>query len=336
MDVVVLSDRRYMPNGPPSDMSETYISNVMLEDGLVVEALQSIGLNAARRAWCDSEVNWSTVKCALFRTTWDYFDRWGEFSAWLKTNRELTTFLNASAILQWNLDKHYLKDLESHNISIVPTEVVSRQSGVSLLDVVKMKNWSDVVIKPAIAGAAVDTFHVDMNGSVEQISPDPSCNEDSESLWQKLLMKQDMLVQPFLSDVKESGEISLIWIDGEVTHAVRKQAKTGDFRVQDDHGGTVHPFVPSPSQIALAQAIMESCCEFCLQQGWDAPLYARVDLMRGPDGQLLLSELEMVEPELWFRHCPNAAQVMAHAVKRRLEETPPDASREGSTNRRQV
>ena len=214
MDVVVLSDRRYMPDGPPSDMSETYISNVILEDGLVVEALQSIGLNAARRAWCDPEVNWSTVKCALFRTTWDYFDRWGEFSAWLKTNRELTTFLNAPAILQWNLNKHYLKDLESLNVSIVPTEIVSRQSGVSLLDVMYMKNWSDVFIKPSIAGAAVDTFHVDMNGSVEQISPDPSSNEDSESLWQKLLMKQDMLVQPFLSDVKESGEISLIWIDG--------------------------------------------------------------------------------------------------------------------------
>jgi glutathione synthase/RimK-type ligase-like ATP-grasp enzyme len=127
-----------------------------------------------------------------------------------------------------------------------------------------------------------------------------------------------MLVQPFLRDVIESGEISLIWIEGEVTHGVQKKAKKDDFRVQDDHGGTVTPIDLTPELVQTAQEIMDKCIQHCEQRGWDAPLYARVDLMRDDQGKWLVSELEMVEPELWFRFCPAAADAMAKAIHGRL------------------
>ena len=318
MNVVVLTDRRYVGDHPEAGPVEGYADNVILEDNLVCEALERLGLTASRHAWCDSEVDWSKVACAVFRTTWDYFDRWPAFSAWLESEALKTTLLNAPEVLRWNLDKHYLKDLQSEGIAVVPTTYLAKGSTMTLFEVMGQRQWGDVVVKPAIAGGAFDTYRVTRSGKVTHLSPVHPTHEDSESLWRMLLTKQDMLVQPFLQDVIESGEISLIWIEGEVTHGVQKKAKKDDFRVQDDHGGTVHPIDLSPELVQTAQDIMDKCLQHCEKRGWDAPLYARVDLMRNNQGDWLVSELEMVEPELWFRFCPAAADALAKAIHGRL------------------
>ena len=319
MDILVLTDRRYVGDGRNSGMPREYVNNVLHEDRLVLEALQRIGLRADRVAWCDASVAWDSCQSALFRTTWDYFDRWPEFSRWLDTTSAQTSLLNAPEILRWNLDKHYLRDLERVGVAIVPTVFVAKDSEGSLVELLGDRPWDEVVVKPAIAGAALDTYRLQVSQPASPPSPEPPPGMSQESLWQHLVAKHDMLVQPFLHDVVTSGEISLIWMDGEVTHAVLKQAKAGDFRVQDDHGGTARRVDFSPEQAKLAIDIMRRCQGLGAQRGWAPPLYARVDLMQGNQGQWLLSELEMVEPELWLRHCPEAADVLARAVKRRLE-----------------
>ena len=319
MDVVVLTDKRYVgPSLGHREPMEGYINNLLTEDRLVMDALEACGLKVDRRAWCDTRMDWSLTKSALFRTTWDYFDRWDAFSPWLHRIQGQTRLFNAAPIVHWNLDKHYLQDLEQRGVKLVPTAFIRRQSFLPLFELMAQRGWSDVVIKPAIAGAAVDTYRVTRAGEVATLSPEPPSTGDSESLWHALLAKQDMLVQPFLPHVIESGEKSLIWIDGEVTHGVLKRAKSGDFRVQDDHGGTVAPLAVTQIDKELAQDIMTKCLQHCASQGWEAPLYARVDLMRNEEGQWLVSELEMVEPELWFRFHPEAAQTLAQAIKARL------------------
>ena len=318
MDVVVLTDRRYVGDRPEAGPVEGYADNVILEDNLVCHALENRGLSASRHAWCDPEIDWSNVACAVFRTTWDYFDRWPAFSAWLEVAASKTTLLNAPEVLRWNLNKHYLKDLQSEGIAVVPTTYVAKDSTMPLFEVMGQRQWNDVVVKPAIAGGAFDTYRVTRSGELTHLFPVHPTHEDSESLWRMLRTKQDMLVQPFLHDVIESGEISLIWIEGEVTHGVQKKAKKDDFRVQDDHGGAVHPIELSPELVQTAQNIMDKCIQHCEKRGWDAPLYARVDLMRGDHSEWLVSELEMVEPELWFRFCPGAADALAEAIHGRL------------------
>ena len=118
------------------------------------------------------------------------------------------------------------------------------------------------------------------------------------------------MIQEFMLNIQIRGEISLVIIDGKFTHAVLKQGVNGDFRVQDDFGGTVQKFVPNEEEIAFA--------EKCIAALDHSPLYARVDLMWDNNGNLVLSELEMIEPELWFRNCPEAAMKLAEAVKKRL------------------
>ena len=112
--------------------------------------------------------------------------------------------------------------------------------------------------------------------------------------------------QPFVADIVATGEDTLVAIAGRVTHGVRKRAKPGDFRVQDDHGGTVHHLEPTPEQVALAERALAACGTM--------PAYGRVDMVRLGDGSLAVMELELVEPELWLRRHPPAAEALAAAV----------------------
>ncbi len=98
--------------------------------------------------------------------------------------------------------------------------------------------------------------------------------------------------------------------DGCYSHAVRKVPKSGDFRVQDDHGGSAHPHQPTSAQIELAERAIAAC--------HPVPAYGRVDLVQDNQGRLAVMELELIEPELWLRHHPAAATALAQGIARRL------------------
>ena len=115
-----------------------------------------------------------------------------------------------------------------------------------------------------------------------------------------------MILQPFQHNIVVKGEISLIVINGKFTHAVLKIAKKGDFRVQDDFGGSVHNYTPTLLEINFAEKAVEACDEL--------PIYARVDVFTDNNNNLALAELELIEPELWFRNNPRAADELAKGV----------------------
>jgi len=129
--------------------------------------------------------------------------------------------------------------------------------------------------------------------------------EAHEARWQGLVAAEDMLIQPFLPEITSAGEVSLMLINGEVTHAVRKTARAGEFRVQDDHGGSVAAEPLDPALSALARRVVAAV------PFW--PLYARVDLVETERGALLM-ELELIEPEFFYRFCPEAAERLAEAL----------------------
>ena len=106
-DVVILTDQKH---AYPSNI-DNYTKNVITEDAIVANALGKLGLKVIRLAWSDAHFDWSTTKAVLFRTTWDYFDDFSRFSNWLNKVSKQTMLINSEAIIRWNLDKHYLKDL---------------------------------------------------------------------------------------------------------------------------------------------------------------------------------------------------------------------------------
>ena len=130
--------------------------------------------------------------------------------------------------------------------------------------------------------------------------------EKIQSVVGPLIAGESFILQPLIQDVLQTGEDSLMVIDGQFTHAVRKVPKVGDFRVQDDHGGTVRDCVPMDEQIELAERAMAMCGH--------TPSYGRVDMVRDNQGRWVVMELELIEPELWLRNNPSSATALARAI----------------------
>ena len=290
-DVVILTVHKYV-NPKKTDW---YIDQVLLEDQLLQTALEKKGLKVCKKDWADTDFDWTTTKYAIFRTTWDYFERFKEFFNWLENTKNKTTFINSAEIISWNIDKHYLKDLQKKEINIAPTLFVEKGDTITLSDLFEKTNWEEAVIKPAISGAARHTYHIHPN----------NCNQ-YENIFQQLIREECMLFQSFLKNIIILGEISLILIGGKYTHAVKKIAKKGDFRVQDDHGGRVEKYTATKEEITFA--------ENCIKSTPFKPIYARVDIVYDNENKLSLSELELIEPELWFRNHPESAEILADEI----------------------
>ncbi|MEC7752678.1 hypothetical protein [Roseivirga sp. UBA1976] len=295
-DIVVLTDNRYVAPENPG----WYVQNILKEDGLVVEALQSKGFKVTRKSWSDPDFDWSSTKAVLFRTTWDYFDRYEEWKGWLKKVSEATEMINPYQLIQWNMDKHYLKDLQVKGINIPETHYVEIGVVTNLAALFAQKEWTDCILKPCISGAARHTYRIDLSNIHEY-----------EPIFQKLIQQEAMMLQPFQKNVVEKGEISLMVMGGQFTHAVLKIAKPGDFRVQDDFGGTVHEYQPTLEEIAFAEKAVAACDP--------QPYYARVDIIRDNNNELAVIEMELIEPELWFRLKPAAAEVLVEAISKKVQ-----------------
>ena len=294
-DVVLLTESRYENPLDP----DWYEQQILTEDGYVMAALQQHGLKVRRVNWASPDFDWASTRLAVFRTTWDYFFRIHEFRDWLDRAAAQTRLLNPYDLVRWNVDKHYLKDLERSGVRIVPTEVVEQGEACDLAGFFHAFEVDELIIKPCIAGTARHTYRVRRDTLAER-----------QTTLNQLLVEESMLVQPFLRSIPERGEVSLIIIGGEVRHAVLKIAKPGDFRVQDDFGGSAHAYEATPAERDLALQALAACPE--------KPAYARVDIVTDNEGLLAITELELVEPELFFRFNPAAAGLLAEEIRRGL------------------
>lgn len=290
-DITLLTCHPYFQ---PKELTP-YTQNILQEAQLLIEALERRGLKVDRTYWDDPNYDWTQTRAVVFRTVWDYFERFDEFWPWVQEVNQKTQLINPFSLLEWNIDKHYLKDLADRGIQTVPTHFVDRGQNQNLKAVCELYDWKDVVIKPAVSGAA---FHTHKVLAKER--------EEYEALFQQLVGERDMLVQPYQPTITELGEASLMVFNGNYTHAILKKAKPGDYRVQDDFGGTVHLYEPSAEEIAFAEKVFSVCDPM--------PAYGRADIMWDSEGRIYLSELEIVEPELWVRNHPAAAEDFAEGI----------------------
>ncbi|GMN08963.1 hypothetical protein MTsPCn9_05810 [Croceitalea sp. MTPC9] len=300
-DITILTDSRYIN---PTKTNK-YIENVLLEDQMLQDELVQQGLSVTRKPWDDKNFDWSSSTYAIFRATWDYFDRYEEFFEWFQKTAQQTTFINSKTLIRWNIDKHYLQDLNKKGVNIPKTLFVEPNTKTSLADSIKNAKSTmgftarDFVLKPCIGGGAYHTYKFH----------ESDCNKH-EATFKELICNQAMMLQEFQKNIVVEGEISMMVLNGKFTHAVLKIAKPGDFRVQDDYGGSVHKYQPSSEEIDFAISIVNAAPEL--------PIYARVDIFKDNEEKLALAELEVFEPELWFRFYPKAAQVLAKSIKEGL------------------
>lgn len=262
------------------------------DDRVFADALRVRGAEPIPHRWGQPVDAGATV---VVRSTWDYADRPAEFASWLDhLDEQRATVLNPTSVLRWNTHKRYLVELADLGVRIVPTELVERGAITSLDAIVDRHGWDDVVVKPAVGASARLTVHAAREGWVR-----------TGDHFDRLLAAEDVLVQPFVRSVVDTGETSVIVVAGEPIAAVTKRAAPDEWRVQSDFGGTATRTEMTDGLRTMTLGVV------ALIPGPAA--YARVDLVRLSTGWALM-ELELVEPELFFPLAPEIAERLADHV----------------------
>ena len=255
----------------------------------------------------------AAADAAVIRSTWNYTETLSSFLEFVDSVRGTATrLLNPAEVVRWNCDKHYLGELERLGVATLPTTFLDR-SGVGadptasesardteLQELMDRRGWSDVVVKPTVSATARGLFRVERGDA-------PSAAER----FHAARAAHDLMIQPVAPEIERDGEWSLMFFGGEYSHAVRKRAPRGDFRVQSDFGGTSRRETAPAALVDDAARLLELVHQrFAVH----APLlYARVDGIER-DGHLVLMELELIEPELFFRSEPAAAAQCARKL----------------------
>ncbi len=257
------------------------------DDRLVLEPLARLGIAATAVRWDDERADWPSYDLVVVRSTWDYTLRREEFLAWA---RSVPRLANPAAVLAWNTDKRYLAELAAAGVPVVPTTFVAP-------DEVYDAPAGEHVVKPTVSAGARDTVRF-------------AAGEDSSSHAAALLAAgRTVMVQPYQAAVDVAGETALLSFLGEHSHAARK-APVLVPALSDPNDVEISPREATAAELAVARAALAAVPH-------DGPLlYARVDLVPGPDGAPLVMELEVTEPSLFLGQSSGAAVRFAAAVAR--------------------
>ena len=267
-------------------------------------AMQSAGVRMEVVDWDDPTVQWESFDLALLRSTWDYTERLREFLVWVDATARRTTVLNPPAVVRWNTDKHYLRELARAAVPVVPSTFVEPGDSAeqALNSFLARHECPEFVVKPTVSANSRDTER----HARTRVEP-------AVAQARRLLdAERSVLLQPYLDSVDRDGETSLIYFAGKFSHAIRKAPM-----LPPGVGGPptigliiperITPLVPGADELRVAEKALAAL-------SFETPLYARVDLIRDARGAPTLLELELTEPSLFLVHAPGAAERFAAAV----------------------
>lgn len=259
-------------------------------------AFTAKGLELAVIDWEAPLEAFDGVDLAILGTAWNYQDKPDAFLAKLDALAAGgIAVCNPAHVVRWNATKTYLRDLAETGAAIVPTLWRHDVSRYELEEAIDHFGCERLVVKRQIGAGALDQELID-----GRALPD--------ARWR---YGHRAMIQPFLPAIASEGELSFVFIEGELSHALRKLPASGDYRIQSLYGGTETVHRPSPDEAAAAQSIIDAL-------PFDTPLYARIDMLRAEDGILMLMEAELIEPYLYPEQGPDLGIRLANAIASRL------------------
>ena len=266
------------------------------EDNLLIRGFEGQGVQASPVVWSDPNIDWNQFDIALIRSTWDYLDASEHFLNVLsKIETSTCKLFNSLSAVRWNMDKHYLLDLEKQGIPIIPTCMAAQVEFGPLHKRFVENQWQTVILKPAIGLAASNTHRVplgEFENALAKIRADQPFSE--------------YLIQPFIENIITEGEWSFIYFNGQLSHVLLKKPAPNDFRVQGIYGGTIQPFEPASHDLLQAASAFDRLPTDIL--------YARLDFVR-VGSQLSVMEIELIEPIFSFNVVPESIMRLVNATK---------------------
>jgi len=268
---------------------------------LLIRALGDRGIIADIVDWDNASVDWSMYSSAIVRSPWDYHRRYSEFVEWLRKVSTQTVLHNSADVIEWNTDKVYLGELDAAGIPIIPTTYVRGAE-----DIVTVSNEGmlekDIVVKPTVSAGSNNT---------ERHEESPV--KAAAHLGALIDAGKVAMVQPYQRFIDEQGETAMLYFNGEFSHAFRKGAilATGD---NIKNGLYTEEDISERTPRAVERELGEQVMDYVVQKIGKAPLYARVDVVRGSGGFPVLMELELAEPSLYVHLDTNSPARFAAAV----------------------
>ncbi len=258
------------------------------------ETFQKNGDHLEEMDWRGFDFDGCDFDLIFVRTTWDYVRHKDEFADFLKKSEETSILGNSAKIIQWNLEKYYLKELQEQGFPVIKSLFLENSMPIS--EIFEILETDDIVVKPILGegGYGMNRYRrSDLTGDNNIVIP------------------TGYFAQPMMPSVMNEGEISMVFIGGRFSHGALKKCKPGEYRVQVSHGGTEEVYSASEHEIALGAKFVAALP--------DVPLACRVDLIR--DGNsLLMMEIEAIEPILYPHFLPNFGEVIHTACREYLEK----------------
>jgi len=272
-------------------------------DRLAAALLRQHGVRVVPAVWDSPHVAWGELDAVVVRSTWDYYAKHAAFTRWISRIESLRVPMwNPPALLRWNSDKRYLRDLAARGVPVTPSLWLERGSGDTLAEVMERTGWSDVVVKPVVSANGWRTWRASRSSALYR-----------QNDFRQMLAEGGVVVQRFVEEVRSEGEWSFVFFGGAFSHAVLKRPNAGDFRVQLEYGGAATRVTAPAELVAQAENVLAA-----VSLPW---LYARVDGCV-VDGRLQLMELEMLEPSLFLEIASHAPQRFAAAIMDMLRRDP--------------
>ncbi|MEN8779042.1 MAG: ATP-grasp domain-containing protein [Glaciecola sp.] len=267
-------------------LSTDDLEDYFVWDNLLIQPFSQHGVHVDVISWHAIDIDWSQYDAVIVRSTWDYQEHADAFiDKLIEITKHDTVLINPLSLMQWNISKRYLQILQTQGITIIPSVFFD---SVAISDIYAQFAYFDtqeIIIKPLISANSDNTFRLDHTNLMAQAGP-----------LSNIFSTTPCVIQPFLDSVINEGEYSLFYFNGEYSHTIRKVPKSGDFRVQEEHGGELITVIPDERQLSAAAKVLAALPE--------KSLYARVDLIRNPRAQKddiwQLMEVELIEPSLYF------------------------------------
>jgi len=291
-EIALLTAANLMPEAPDR-RADARLLDIQLE--ILRAGLAPHGLTLTPIRWTDTGLDWRRFAAVLVNCAWDYQDNHEAFLSTLDRIAALgLPVFNDPATVRWNIRKTYLREMEAKGVPIIPTHWPEAPTAADITAAMDAFGSDDVVLKRQVGGGAREQVRY-TRANLPAAGP---------------VMDRPGMIQPFIPAIATEGEFSFLFVDGAFSHALLKRPKSGDYRIQAAYGGVSQAIDPTPEDRSAAQRVLDVLTS--------PPLYARVDMVRGAGGDLLLMELEVLEPYLFPEEGPGIGAMLGAALARRL------------------
>ena len=291
------------------EVGDVEIESIILKEALTKREIESSIVN-----WDDPKVNWGEATLVICRTPGSYVLKPEKFIDWAKTVEETSTLWNPSPVIEWNYHKRYLLKLQEQEIPMPETTIILQNTEQSMNEILETIPWDDFILKPCISGGSAGLKRFSKE------SPDLETHfrnlnkhgfSEAFSFGEFDFLPCDTLVQPYIPEVTENGEISLIFFGGEYSHGVIKKPLIGDFRAHPIWGAEVQMHSPSAREVEVAYRSLEVV---------GCPIeFARIDMIPTESDPMII-EVELIDPFLFFDHIPETAESYADHIEKFIKK----------------